>query len=203
MKKRNPKARLGHARLAPPDDVPTYEGLGDDAPAAPAERGGSVCGPALPKATMQLCLKRTATAPGKAINGPDDVCRLMRGFEDAAQENFTVLHLDVRHRVTGIDNMAKGSLTGVEVHPREVLKAALLNSSASLILVHNHPSGESTPSRQDIELTNRLRQGAELVGIQVLDHIIVAREGCVGLAARGFMGEPLVGNKYSKPPRGK
>lgn len=192
--KRLRKPTLGHVRLAPPDDeAPPYgDGLGDD---APTEARGPVCGP--PKATVQLCMKRTGR-PGKVMMGPMDACHLMRGLEDAPQEHFSVLHLDTRHRVIGIENVAKGTLAGVEVHPRDVFKAAILGNAAAILMVHNHPSGDGRESRADTELTERLRRAGELVGIAVLDHIIVAKEGCVSLASKGLMGPVMNGAKYRR-----
>jgi DNA repair protein RadC len=103
------------------------------------------------------------------------------------QEHFVVYDLDVRHRVLAMRIVHVGTLTGVEVHPREVFRAAILNSAAALVLAHNHPSGDPSPSRQDLELTSRLREVGELCGITVLDHVIVAADGFTSLAERGWM----------------
>jgi DNA repair protein RadC len=95
--------------------------------------------------------------------------------------------LDVRHRIIARRVVHIGTLSGVEVHPREVFRDAVVNQAAALILAHNHPSGDPSPSRQDIELTARLRQVGELLGIAVLDHVIVAADGFVSLADRGWL----------------
>jgi DNA repair protein RadC len=102
------------------------------------------------------------------------------------QEHFVVYDLDVRHRVIAMRIVHVGTLTGVEVHPREVFRGAILNSAAALVLAHNHPSGDPSPSRQDLELTGRLREVGELCGITVLDHVIVAADGFTSLAERGW-----------------
>jgi DNA repair protein RadC len=79
-----------------------------------------------------------------------------------------------------------GTLSGVEVHPREVFKPAIVQSAAAIILAHNHPSGDPSPSRQDLEMTERLRQAGTLLGIAVLDHIVFAAEGYVSIAERDW-----------------
>lgn len=102
------------------------------------------------------------------------------------REHFLCYFLDVRHRLIECWTCAIGSMTGVEVHPREVFRKAIAIGAASVIFVHNHPSNDPTPSRMDIELTTRLRQVGELCGIAALDHVIVSTEGFVSLASRGW-----------------
>lgn len=163
-----------------------------------------------PKATVQLCLRRTGKPPGKYMGNQTDVCTLMRGLETADRESFYALHLDTRHRLVDIDKVATGSLSGVEVHPREVFKSALLSGASALILVHNHPSGNPDPSEMDKELTKRLKSVGETVGIPVLDHVIVGHDPqggypvCSSLASKGLLGPelkgdyPLLANKRRK-----
>jgi DNA repair protein RadC len=102
-------------------------------------------------------------------------------------EEFWVLGVDARHRLQLESCVARGSLTGVEVHPREVFRPLIRAAAAAALFCHNHPSGDPTPSRQDIELTARLREVGELCGIAVLDHVIVAAEGFTSLADRGWL----------------
>jgi DNA repair protein RadC len=104
-----------------------------------------------------------------------------------ALEYFVVFDLDVRHRVIARRVVSIGTLSGVEVHPREVFKDAIANSAAAIILAHNHPSGDPTPSREDLALTARLREAGELLGIKVLDHVVLAAAGFISLADRGWM----------------
>jgi DNA repair protein RadC len=101
-------------------------------------------------------------------------------------EEFWVLALDVRHRLQFELCAARGSLTGVEVHPRDVFRPLIRNSAAAVIFCHNHPSGDPTPSRQDVDLTTRLREVGDLCGINVLDHVVVAAEGYTSMAERGW-----------------
>jgi DNA repair protein RadC len=105
----------------------------------------------------------------------------------APTEEFWVLGLDVRHRLLFEGCIARGSLTGVEVHPREVFRPLIRASAAAALLCHNHPSGDPSPSRQDLELTLRLKEVGELCGIAILDHVVVAAEGFASLAERGWM----------------
>jgi DNA repair protein RadC len=105
----------------------------------------------------------------------------------APSEEFWVIGLDVRHRVVFEGCIARGSLTGVEVHPREVFRPLIRASAAAALLCHNHPSGDPSPSRQDLELTARLKEVGELCGISILDHVVVAAEGYASLAERGWL----------------
>jgi len=97
-------------------------------------------------------------------------------------EEFWALALDVRHRVLWETCLARGSLTGVEVHPRDVFRPLIRGAAAAVIFCHNHPSGDPSPSRQDLELTTRLRDVGELCGIAVLDHVVVGADGFTSLA---------------------
>ena len=101
-------------------------------------------------------------------------------------EEFWAIALDVRHRVVLDTMIARGSLTGVEVHPRDVFRALIKVGAAAVIFCHNHPSGDPSPSRQDIDLTARLREVGEMCGIAVLDHVVVAASGYVSLSERGW-----------------
>ena len=99
-----------------------------------------------------------------------DNCRNMAKMD---REYFTVFHLDGKKRTIGKEVISIGSLNQSIVHPREVFRAAVHNGSASLILVHNHPTGDPTPSFEDRSTTQRLREAGRLIGIEVLDHIII------------------------------
>ena len=92
---------------------------------------------------------------------------------DADRETFIAIHLDTKLRLLSAEVVAVGTLAATLVHPREVFKAALLANAAALVLAHVHPSGDPTPSRDDIELTRRLAAAGTLLGIDVLDHIVV------------------------------
>ena len=103
-----------------------------------------------------------------------DVHKLMRTlFDGLDREHFKIACLDSKHQLIGIHTVSVGSLSLSIVHPREAFKAAILLSSAALILMHNHPSGDPTPSQEDRALTRRLKDGGELLGIAVLDHLVL------------------------------
>lgn len=125
---------------------------------------------------------------GSKICGPADVFRHFHPIlRHARQECFAVLLLDGRQRVLGKRVISRGTLTASLVHPREVFRPALSACAAALVLVHNHPSGDPTPSAEDRSVTRRLVEAGELLGIRVVDHIIVAESGYVSLNETGSM----------------
>jgi DNA repair protein RadC len=141
------------------------------------------------QAAAELGRRVTGCRPerGRFLGNAADVWTHYRArLQGSAVEEFWMLALDVRHRVLLESCVARGSLTGVEVHPRDVFRTLIRSAAASVIFCHNHPSGDPTPSRQDLELTARLRQVGELCGIAVLDHVVVANDGFVSLASRGW-----------------
>ena len=105
----------------------------------------------------------------------------------ASIERFRVLFLDARNCLLRDEIMATGSVRGLTVHPREVIRRALELGSTALIVVHNHPSGDPNPSQRDIATTRRLIDAAELMGLQLLDHLIIARAGYVSFKRLGFL----------------
>jgi DNA repair protein RadC len=121
-------------------------------------------------------------APGASLRGPADVFRHFHPtLRDAPHERFLVLLLDGRHRLLRHEMVSQGTLTASLVHPREVFRPALRESAAALLLVHNHPSGDPTPSAEDREVTARLVRAGDLLGIPVLDHVVVAERGWTSL----------------------
>ena len=98
-------------------------------------------------------------------------------MKDLKKEQFKVILLDIKNRIIKDILISQGSLTASIVHPREVLKPAIQASAASVIFIHNHPSGDPEPSTDDIEITNRLSRSCSIMGINLLDHIIVAENG--------------------------
>jgi DNA repair protein RadC len=105
----------------------------------------------------------------------------------AKREHFVVLLLNARHEVEAIETISIGSLNASIVHPREVFKPAILQSAASVVLCHNHPSGDPEPSEEDLSITRRLVEAGELVGIGVLDHVIIAKRGVTSFRARQLL----------------
>jgi DNA repair protein RadC len=122
------------------------------------------------------------------IRGSEDAIRFCsRAFGrlavDGKQEEFHIVTLDTQHGPINTHLITIGTLDASLVHPREVFRAAIRDAASAILLVHNHPSGDPTPSREDKAVTERLSQVGELVGIRVLDHIIVAKERCRSVMA--------------------
>ena len=115
---------------------------------------------------------------GAAIRSPADVQRhFRRSLCRRPRESFHVLLLDGRHRLISSEEVSVGTLTASLVHPREVFRDAIRNAAAAIVLVHNHPSGDPSPSAEDRSVTSRLRTAGEVLGIRVVDHVIVAAAG--------------------------
>jgi DNA repair protein RadC len=121
-----------------------------------------------------------------ALCNPDAVRQYLRTtFNCQAHESFIVMFLDVKHRLIDASEMFKGTLTQTSVYPREVVKAALRRNAAGVMLAHNHPSGDATPSASDLKLTNALVQALALVDVRVVDHFIVAGNRIHSFAENG------------------
>ena len=118
-------------------------------------------------------IRESNAQPRHSVTSPLEVANLVGHLNKKDREYFLCIHLDTRNIVIGIEEVTIGSLNAAVVHPREILKGALLNNAAGIILVHNHPSGDCDPSEDDIEITNRLVKASEIMGIEAFDHIIV------------------------------
>ncbi len=113
------------------------------------------------------------------ISCPDDlmqICSKTLELSKEPEEVFGMVTLDTKNNITGYFEISRGNINSSIVHPREVFKRAILQNASSIVLTHNHPSGESEPSHEDIVLTNRLDECGKLLGIRVLDHIIIGTE---------------------------
>jgi len=155
--------------------------------------GGEVTTMPYRVARYRLLLVKDGTVPtswDRQLRQSRDVADLMAGVVAGLdREAFFVVLLDGKNRASGINLVSLGSLTAALVHPREVFKAAIAGSAAALVLVHNHPSGDPSPSPEDRAITERLVQVGELVGIKVLDHIVLGEAGTF----RSFADEGLLG----------
>jgi len=126
---------------------------------------------------------RVADALNSSVVRPSDVAAIARKLTNGeAKEIFLAFFLDARNCVIGYETVAIGGLTGVDIHPRETFRAAILSSAAAIILAHNHPSGEVSPSLEDRALTDRMKKAGELLGIPVLDHVIVTEDAYHSIA---------------------
>jgi DNA repair protein RadC len=128
-----------------------------------------------PNSDMPLIkpIQDTKQIKGDALNGPEDVFKVMRFLEKADREMLYSLHLDAKNRIIAMELISMGSLTANLIHPREIFKGAILNNSVSVILVHNHPSGDAEPSRLDLDITERVIKAGEILGIPVVDHVVI------------------------------
>jgi DNA repair protein RadC len=123
---------------------------------------------------------------GRILNSPSDAASvLIELLENEPAEVFAILCVTTKHRVIGYHEVSRGTLDSTTAHPREVFKTAVMVNAASILLAHNHPSGDPTPSSDDIQLTRRLIDAGEILGIQVLDHIIVGDGRYVSLRELG------------------
>lgn len=122
---------------------------------------------------MRFKILKVREASGESVISPDAVATIMKKEARADRECFWVLHLNGRNRIIEKELVSIGSATSAIVHPRETFKMAILNGSANIITVHNHPSGDPTPSSNDNEIWERLDKAGEILGITVLDHVII------------------------------
>jgi DNA repair protein RadC len=126
--------------------------------------------------------------PKPMFRTPDEAGRyLLPRFSAKPVEEFGLLILDTRNRLKRLQVISKGSLNGSLVHPREVYREAVTLQAAGLILFHNHPSGDPTPSREDLDLTRRLRDAGRIMGIEILDHIILGAGRYTSLKEKGLL----------------
>ncbi len=155
------------------------------------ERGIKEARGAAIEAALEIARRlATETLAGRDLfNEPRLVKESLRQSQgDGTQERTGALFLNARNRLLRHDpEIYRGTLDRAVVEPRELLKRALLANAAGLIVYHNHPSGDPTPSREDREFTRRLASAAESVGLRLLDHIVVARDGCVSFREAGLM----------------
>lgn len=170
-----------------------HGGLRALAAAAPgqlsAERGIGPAKAASLLAVFELARRIAARRlrPGQALRSPAEVAAAFHPrLRDAPHERFVAVLLDGRHRVLRDVVVSQGTLTASLVHPREVFRPALREAAAALILIHNHPSGDPSPSREDAEVTRRLARAGRLLGIEVLDHVVVAEQGYASLREQGI-----------------
>ncbi|HBQ26694.1 MAG TPA: hypothetical protein DD791_09915 [Syntrophomonas sp.] len=135
-------------------------------------------------------LRESGPWPASHIKTPEDVYELAKeqlDIENLDREHFIALYLNRKGVILAAETISVGGLHSSIVHPREVFKPALLVSAASIIVLHNHPSGDPTPSQPDIDITNRLIAAGEVIGIEVIDHVVIGHNTWVSLKARGFI----------------
>jgi DNA repair protein RadC len=122
------------------------------------------------------------------INGMDDVIKaVMPLIADPNKEFFIALYLNTKNGIIKQEVVSIGSLSANVVHPREVFRTAIVVSASSIIVAHNHPSGDPAPSREDIEITKKLAEAGKMIGIELLDHVILGKDRNYGFKESGML----------------
>ena len=141
----------------------------------------------VPRYRVTLVRENRALPPSSPLTASVTAAAMLRPlFAGLDREQFLVCGLDAKHGIIGVNIVSIGSLTLAIVHPREVFKPLILMNAAAWIGAHNHPSSDPTPSQEDRVLTSRLRQGAELLGIIMLDHLVLTEERYYSFADQGW-----------------
>ncbi|MDO4924224.1 MAG: DNA repair protein RadC [Turicibacter sp.] len=124
----------------------------------------------------------------RTISSPKDAYEMIKGrLESLDREQFIIACLNTKNEPMNISVVSVGTLNKAIVHPREVFKTAILSNAASIMAFHNHPSGNAQPSQQDIQLTHRLVEAGELLGIKLLDHLIIGNGTFTSLKEKGYL----------------
>ena len=142
----------------------------------------------LPRYRVALVLEGSCLSEQKTIRTPEDVFAIIgQEYENSVVETAMMLALDTKNKVIGVFNISTGSLNASIIHPRDVFQRAILSNAASVILVHNHPSGDPSPSSEDVELTKKLAAAGKLLDIDVLDHVVIGAGRYVSLKENGVV----------------
>lgn len=136
---------------------------------------------------MKIKAMQVREATGPAVKVSADIATVFADIANLDREAFYVVTLNQKHKIIDKHLISLGTLTASLVHPREVFKPCIMDNAATLILVHNHPSGDPTPSKEDHEITARLQEGAKLLGFSIMDHIIIGRPGHYSFQAEGTL----------------
>ena len=144
---------------------------------------------AVPRFRVTLVRENRAVPPSSPLTTSVAAAAILRPlFAGLDREQFLVCGLDAKHSIIGVNIVSIGSLTLAIVHPREVFKPLILMNAGAWICAHNHPSGDVTPSEEDRVLTSRLKQGADLLGNRLLDHLVLTDEHYYSFADQGWPG---------------
>lgn len=125
--------------------------------------------------------------PGDRYTSPSQIYHTFKFLMQETKEMFITAHLNGKNSIIAIDLVSVGSLNQSIVHPRSVFQTALLTNAAAILLVHNHPTGDPTPSSEDISITRRLKEAGDICGINVLDHIIIGQDEYCSFVERGIL----------------
>lgn len=144
----------------------------------------------IPQVKVELVRDRTVPYQQQiGIGSPDDCARFARSFiGDADREHVLLLLLSAKHRIQAVHTLSIGSLDASIVSPREVFKVAITGNASSIALVHNHPSGDPSPSNEDLAVTERIQSAGRILGVHLLDHVIVGDDQhYISLRERGLI----------------
>lgn len=142
----------------------------------------------LPRYRVTLVREGSSSNINNHIRTPEDVMDILSAeYETAVVETAQMLALDTKNKIIGVFTISTGSLNASIIHPRDIFQRAILSNAASVILAHNHPSGDPTPSPEDIELTGKLVEAGKVMDIAILDHVIIGDGRFVSLKERGVM----------------
>ena len=124
---------------------------------------------------LPLMVRESGADNGERISSPEKVLEICADLQNLAQESFQVITLDAQNKMVDRVLVTLGLANASLVHPREVFRTAIMQNAAALILVHNHPSGDPTPSAEDVRITRQLVEAGKIIGIKVLDHCVIGR----------------------------
>jgi len=138
--------------------------------------------------SIKMIRESSVLYDGRKINTPDDAARLGRMFlEHLDREQMIVCCLDTKNQPISVNLVSIGTLNSSIVHPREIFKVAILSNASSIIIFHNHPSGDPSPSNEDINVTERINECGKILGIDLIDHIIIGFDGFYSLKEKGVL----------------
>lgn len=138
--------------------------------------------------SLKMVREKSVMYGNRVISSPNDSAELFRTFiQDCDREHMILCCMDTKNQPTSISVISIGSLNSAIVHPRELYKVAILSNSASIIIAHNHPSGDISPSHEDIVLTNRIDEAGKIIGIKLLDHVIIGKDAYFSFKEDGML----------------
>lgn len=139
-------------------------------------------------ASLRTSWQNLSASDGPVISDYDaliDYCRSAMSFSDV--EELRLIYLDTKLHVLGQEVMQRGTINSVAIHPREIIKSAMANKAAAIIMVHNHPSGEVKPSKADLCMTNAVKEACISVSIKLCDHLIISKNDCFSFATHNLL----------------
>lgn len=138
--------------------------------------------------SLKMVRESSILYENRRISSPNEALEVFKTLlENSDREKLVVCCLNTKNEPTNLSIVSVGSLNSSVVHPREVFKTAVMSNAASIIVAHNHPSGDTTPSKEDINITERLKKSGEIIGVALLDHLIVGNNTYLSLKEDGYI----------------